>query len=180
MRTRDISLIEQSESMCGPASLVSILSFYGIKTTEAELARLCGSNMDGTWSAGIVNAARVFGLDGYVYDNSTWELMAQAIEDGPVIVNWTSGGVGHYSVAYRVIGDEVLIADPEGPTIRTMSKADFLSVWFDSDPNVPLTTHRRMIVIRELGTGRLSYPTVDVHLEMEKLHPLSGMRKDSK
>lgn len=177
MQVGDISLIGQSESMCGPASLVSILSFYGIQTTEAELAKLCRSDMDGTWSAAILDAARVFGLDGYVYDNSTWEMLALALEDGPVIVNWTSGGVGHYSVAFRVIGDEVLIADPEGPMIRTMSKTDFLSVWFDSDPNVPLNTYRRIIVIRRLGTGRLPYPSVDVHLEMERLHPASGMRK---
>ncbi len=130
-------------SMCGPASLKIVLSYYGIDKSENELAKLCGTNEDlGTDDQGIRNAAESLGFKVAIKNNSNIEDIEEWLQkDIPVIVNWfTRGRIdytdedvadGHYSVVEGIDEDYICLQDPEIGGRRKLEKEDFMTVWFD-------------------------------------------------
>lgn len=133
--------------MCGPASLKMVLGYYGIEKTEAELALLCGTDPDlGTTDEGIKKAAENFCLAAEIKNNATFEdIQAWLEKKVPVIVNWfTRGRVdypetnvpdGHLSVVVGLDDENIYLQDPEIGKLRTLSRHDFLRVWFDFKPD---------------------------------------------
>lgn len=130
-------------SMCGPASLKIVLSYYGIEKSEEELARLCKTDDElGTNDDGISEVAKNFGFNVEIKNNSNLNDIEDWLQkDVPVIVNWfTRGRIdytdsdvadGHYSVVCGMDDEYIYLQDPEIGGIRKLEKEDFMTVWFD-------------------------------------------------
>lgn len=130
-------------SMCGPASLKMVLSFYGIERSEKELAQLCKTDPDlGTTAENIKEAAESLSLTVEIKDNSTFEdIQAWLNKKVPVIVNWFTRGRtdypesdvpdGHLAVVVGLGEEYIYLQDPEIGKLRKIARDDFMKVWFD-------------------------------------------------
>lgn len=128
---------------CGPASLKIVLAYYGVDKPEEELAKMCNVSEDlGTDDKSIKNAAETLGFKAEVKNFSTFEDIQGWLEKGvPVIVDWFTRGRsdysdsevadGHYSVVMGLDDENIYLQDPEIGKMRTISREDFLRVWFD-------------------------------------------------
>lgn len=85
-------------SMCGPASLKMVLSYYGIEKSEAELAEVTGSSGElGTDDASIAKAVTSLGLTVEIQNESSFEDIDVWLKKGvPVIVDWFTRGRQDY------------------------------------------------------------------------------------
>ncbi|MFA4880250.1 MAG: C39 family peptidase [Candidatus Doudnabacteria bacterium] len=129
--------------MCGPASLKILLSYYGIKRDEKELADLCGTKKGlGTDDQGIKRVAESLGFKVKIKNNSSFKDIERWLDkDVPIIVNWFTRGRadytdadvpdGHYSVVCGIDDQSIYLQDPEIGRIRKIKKNDFKRVWFD-------------------------------------------------
>ena len=129
-------------SMCGPASLKTILDYYGINKTEEELAKLTGKDDSGVDDIRLVKAATYLGFNTEVKNESTFADIESWLKKGvPVIVDWFTRGRadypssevadGHYSVAVGLDEEYIYLQDPEIGEMRKILRDDFLKVWFD-------------------------------------------------
>lgn len=125
---------------CGPASLKMILGYFGVRRSEAFLARLAGTKRTiGTDAAGLLRAARRLGFSGRSKNWSTYrDIEGWLKRDIPVIVDWFSKGHldlatadGHYSVVVGLDRRFIYFIDPEFGELRRLSRIDFRRVWFD-------------------------------------------------
>lgn len=134
-----LKAVRQSPSYCGPASLESLLDFYGISATEEELAKKCGTTREhGTDHAGMANVLRSYGFDVTERANGTWDEMRDVVKRGtPVVVGWFSDFeepfADHYSVVFHMTDRSIYMMDPEIGGTRKMNKVDFLRHWNDFD-----------------------------------------------
>ncbi len=129
--------------MCGAASLLIVLKYYGMERTESELARLLGvDSSTGTDAAALKRVAEDLGFVVEVRNESTLEMVEDWIERGvPVIVDWFTRGRadygdgavadGHYSVVAGLDAEHIYLMDPELGKVRRLARGDFLRVWFD-------------------------------------------------
>lgn len=130
-------------SMCGPASLKMVFDYYGIRKTEKELAKMCGTTEElGTNDKSIKRVAETLGFKVEIKNNSTFEDIQNWLNKKvPVIVDWFTRGRndytdsdiadGHYSVVVGLNDKFIYLQDPELGKIRKMRKEDFMVVWFD-------------------------------------------------
>lgn len=129
--------------MCGAASLLIVLKYYGIEKSEQELAMmLVIDNELGTDSASIKKVAESFGLKVEIENECTFEDIEKWLDRKiPVIVDWFSRGRcdysesevadGHFSVVAGLDGRYIYLQDPEIGKLRKIVREDFLRVWFD-------------------------------------------------
>ena len=144
-------------SMCGPASLKILLSYYGVNKTEKELAKMCGTKKDlGTSIQGIKKAAESLGFKVKIKNNSNFEDIKKWLDKKiPIIVDWFTDGRtevmvsgGHYSVVCGLDNENIYLQDPELGKIRKMDKDDFMTVWFDfTGKNIK----RDEVIIRQIA-----------------------------
>jgi ABC-type bacteriocin/lantibiotic exporter with double-glycine peptidase domain len=135
----DIKLkkIRQSSGMCGPASLSSLLDFYGVKMSERELVSLCGASKQyGTEPEDLVRVLNNLGFKAVARQNGTWAELKKLVTHGtPVLVNWWSDfekpADGHYSLVYKVTNDTLHMMDPELGGYRRIGKERFMKLWYD-------------------------------------------------
>ena len=132
--------------MCGPASLVSLLDYYGVKKTEKQLAKLCNSTLEyGTSPASLVKTLEGLGFPVRATENGTWSDLKRLIDkDIPVLIDWWSDhskpAGGHYALAYKITPESIYLMDPEIGDYRRMAKQRFLRNWYDftADTNKPV------------------------------------------
>lgn len=129
--------------MCGAASLLIVLDYYGVQKSEEELAGMVGADDRlGTDSESIKRAAESSGFKVEIKDNSDFDDIGKWLEKGvPVIVDWFSRGRsdypdsevadGHYSVVAGLDENYIYLQDPEIGKIRKIAREDFMRVWFD-------------------------------------------------
>lgn len=134
---------QETESMCGPASLKMVLGYYGVEKSEKELAKICKTTKDlGTSNKSLKEAAESLGFEVKMKDNSTFEDIKYWLDKKvPVIVDWFTRGRadyddsdiadGHYSVVVGLDNSYIYLQDPELGHIRKIKKKDFMTVWFD-------------------------------------------------
>ena len=99
---------------CGPTALANALELYGIKRTEDEVAKLCGTTSAGTDHTGIVSALQNVGKYHGVIEtknaSGARDALHYAICYGrPVICcvdNWD-----HWVVAAGQLGERLLVLD---------------------------------------------------------------------
>ena len=128
---------------CGPASLKMVLAYWGLEKSEEEIAVRCKRDPRlGTDDASLKAAAESYGLMVNVEDEASFDAIQRWLEQGvPVIVNWFTRGRtdygdsdvpdGHYAVVVGLDPSTIYLQDPETGGLRTVSRDDFLRVWFD-------------------------------------------------
>ncbi len=142
--------------MCGPAALFMVADFYGVKTSEKELAEFSGCTPEkGTSAEGLAAAAKKIGLNATIKNNATLADIRHWVtgKKVPVIVDWFSEDEGHYSVVVGINNKHIYMQDPELGRMRTMDLDAFRRVWFDF-PGAYIRSPadlilRRMIVINK-------------------------------
>ena len=98
----------QMESVeCGAASLAMILAYYGRWVPLDQLRADCGVGRDGTSAAGILEAAREYGLEAKELSLSIDDLKKQM--PFPCIIRWN---LHHFVVLTGIHGKYVYINDP--------------------------------------------------------------------
>lgn len=138
-KTKPITLknVRQTPAFCGPASLESLLHYYGVKKTERELIRLCRATQEeGTDHAPMVEALRKLKLHPRAGRHGTWQELKRLTDHGiPVLIGWYSHYVppasDHYSVVFRVTEKSIHLMDPERGGVRRMSRGNFMLHWYD-------------------------------------------------
>lgn len=110
-----------------------MLAFYGVTTTEEELATRLKTNEDiGTLHRDLIRVAREEGF--YVFENDT----SSIVELGgllklrfPVIVHFADSGVddNHYAVVVKIDDTHLILNDPYNGERVTIEIDDFISRW---------------------------------------------------
>jgi len=126
-----------------------VLEHYGVKMSEAELGRMTGCTAtDGTRTHRMISTARKLGFKTFLKDNTLAADLDRWLKKGiPVIVDWFSTDVGHYSVAVGRTAKTLWLVDPEFGRVRRMPWKKFWGVWFDFEDIIPT---RRSLVIRRM------------------------------
>lgn len=140
---KKLRIVEQKRTgMCGPAALRILLSYFKIDKSEEYLARLCQSSQKrGTHPKKIATALKQLG---FKTSSGTWGGKERCWKNLnywvnkrnlPVLVDWFSKIVGHYSVVIGLDRKNIWLADPEfhekQRRIRKFSWNDFFLWWFD-------------------------------------------------
>ncbi|MBN1996814.1 peptidase domain-containing ABC transporter [candidate division KSB1 bacterium] len=125
--SRKNPLVRQFDPIdCGPASLLSILRYYGGNSSLAAVRRLCQSDSDGTTMWGLVQGARQLGFFAMgatgTYDQLKKEKMPCIAHVIP------ESGLNHFVVVYRITPKHVFLADPAKGRIR-LSRTKFENIW---------------------------------------------------
>lgn len=157
----DLPFYRQEKNFtCGSASLRSVLAYYGIRRSERTLSRHCGTTTDGTSPEGLQYAARWYGLDVEVWEETSLEALCDAVKAGrPAIVAiqaWADGGRpsggyagkvsdGHWVCVTAVGPRRLVFQDPSLAGARaTLSKSEFLRRWQDLEESGPI---RRLAIV---------------------------------
>lgn len=125
----------QKPGYCGPASLKILLSYFGKRFTEEQLARMAGATQDaGTEHEGLIEAIKT--IDAYVFvkDDGTLEELEYFVkqEKLPIIIGWFDRDGDHYSVVVNITDKNIIIVDPATDTPeRWLDRATFANLWFD-------------------------------------------------
>lgn len=153
---------QSNEYFCGPAALSMVLAEFGMKKTQKELARVCGTTRFGTHAKDLAACARRFGLHAFVKDDAALADLRHWVKKKkvPVIVAWFFIDEGHYSVVTHIDTTHIVLQDPSTGRKRTMSAKTFLGIWFDfRGPYIKRKTDlvlRRMIVIHPKGIDKVN------------------------
>ncbi len=118
-QTRKIRVhFQTAPNTCGPAALLSICEFYGIKTTEQEIATLAGTTPTGTSLHGLAQAADSLGLKATGMELSLEELKGAKT---PLIAHLNGG---HFVVVVSVHKGQLTIIDP-AKGVKSIAPVDF-------------------------------------------------------
>ena len=155
MKILKVKPFRQSASFCGPASLKMILSYYGVKISEKKVAQATQTKKyHGTPAQRIVEGAKKLGFEAELKDYGTWEDLEYFVNKKkiPVIVNWFSEYMSHYSVVVGIDKNKIVLLDPEEDKKQSFSKFKFHCVWFNYTgvpyPSSPDDLRiRRMVVV---------------------------------
>lgn len=123
----------QTPGFCGPCSLAMVLGFYGVRSSETELARLAhASRVHGVDAQGLSRAARAKGFTLFIKSHAALTDITALLDSNiPPIVDWFSVDDGHYSVVTRLTRTHITLADPEMGKTRRLDRNTFFRVWFD-------------------------------------------------
>ena len=109
---------QSASNTCGPAALLSICEFYGIKTTEQEIATLAGTTPTGTSLHGLAQAADSLGLKATGMELSLEELKGAKT---PLIAHLNGG---HFVVVVSVHKGQLTVIDP-AKGVKSIAPVDF-------------------------------------------------------
>ena len=100
----NVPFFPQKRYYCGPASLASVMNFYGVSVTEEEIAKeVYNTKLSGTLSMDILIYARAKGFDAFYYKGNMEDIKKYISIGKPVILFLDLGyffyPVRHYIVA---------------------------------------------------------------------------------
>ena len=143
---------------CGPAALATVLQSFGINTTDKELAKLAGTDKNGTNMYGLVQAAQKKGLVA-----KGLRLKVSELEPGNIVF-LTINGKGHFSVIKNITSKTVYLADPNLGNIN-MTLVHFKASYSGD----------ALVVTNNANNKQLTRGTKLTEKEMQKIR---GMRYD--
>ena len=127
--------VHQTYNNCGPASIVSVLDYYGIETDQAQVARVLRPNGGYMLSSVIAPFVSRYGLRATRFRGGNLEYLRRLTAAGiPVIVlQWMNqpGGIPHFRVVrgYDDRTQLMWLSDPVyGPNVY-VSYANFQTLW---------------------------------------------------
>ena len=125
---------------CGPACMRMVLGFFGIKKSEAVLAKLLARvGEPGTPNRALVELAEKLKLDYVVQRNASLIDLKRVIADGFVVVVGYFDQiehVGHFAVVKSLSKKKIVLLDPWYGAKCAFSNGDFVRTWrsgFDND-----------------------------------------------
>jgi ABC-type bacteriocin/lantibiotic exporter with double-glycine peptidase domain len=136
---------EQKPSLCGWASLMMILEFYGlnyggIPINQQKLYKISGtSKKEGADAFEILAVAEEgFKLKGVVWDWCKIKDIATWLKIGvPVILNYQVEAGGHYGVAVGLKKGQIIIQDPIYGETTSYGTTNFMGKWLDYKGDYP-------------------------------------------
>lgn len=151
-----IPIFKQSDdSLCGPASIKMVLSYYNENVEESQIAKLCNHTYDkGVDDYNMKKACEFLGYEVLIKNNSTFEDIQYWLNlNIPVIVDWFacfdniinydespysknvpieySVPNGHSSIVIGLDNYYIYLLDPYYGAVRKLTLIDFERVWFD-------------------------------------------------
>lgn len=162
----NISPFKQSDSsLCGPAVIKMILSYYGIDALESEIAIRCEHNYkEGCTDLQMKAAIESYGLAVNIYNDSTLESLEYWLQHHiPIIVDWFTPGTGsgleempdgHSGIVVEIDKEKVYLLDPEIGQIRNIDREDFMRVWFDWKHDPYIKNFENMVIRQAM----IAYP----------------------
>jgi hypothetical protein len=131
----DVPFFPQVELMCGPASLASVLNFYGHKVDLQEVSQaVYHPGLKGSLSIDLFIYAKERGFEVMQYKGGLEDLKARLREKSPLIVFLNLGyefyPIGHYVVVVGYNDDmEVVVAHSGTTRAKLFSYKSFLDDW---------------------------------------------------
>jgi len=152
---------QSDSSRCGPAVVKMILNYYGTDVTEDAVCKQCNHSYEkGCDDKGIIKAFKYFGLGSRIYNNATLKDIEYWMKHHiPVIVDWFAGGLGmddipngHSSIVVDIDREMIYILDPATAQVLTVSREDFMRVWFDwkKDSYLNQKTLKKNMVLQQI------------------------------
>jgi hypothetical protein len=156
VNTVDPGGVDQTPGMCGPASLKSVFDRYGVEVELKKIAKAAKSTAErGTSPENMVAAARKFGFDASVEEDSDVGRLRELLDDGVTpIVDWWKDDDGHYSVVSDINDSEIEIMDPETGDKKWTTLEEFEPLWFDfeaGDADHKKPKNKVIIIVRDGG-----------------------------
>lgn len=154
-------IVAQSINMCGPASLKSVFMHHGFNASEKRIATWSqASRKYGTWSEGLILAARKAGFYAEIHDFQDTSSIGESLICGPAIVLWQYEGGDHYSVIWKATSRHVYMMEPANGTYTTVSLKEFGYNWWayedgDEIPGRESYVQGRLILVRPWHPGRI-------------------------
>lgn len=114
---------QQLPYSCGPASIINALRCFGIRKAEKTIRKTSNTNTkNGTSEEDMIRVLTDLGFHVKKHEQGrypkAWKWLYNRLKDGsPVIIsvrNWS-----HYATAIGVIGDKIIIADPDGGSAKS-------------------------------------------------------------
>lgn len=129
--------MKQASNFCGPASLESVLKFYGVPGDQDTIARsVYSQGLKGSLVTDLENYARSKGMKTTLSQGSLDDIKRLVDEGRPVIVLVDLGfwvvSKPHYLVVTGYAGDDV-IAHTGFESSRHFSYEDFTRIWKKKD-----------------------------------------------
>lgn len=124
---KGVKVKQQDSTDCGPACLVSISAYYGLRLPISRVRYISGTDKRGTNLYGLIEAAKEFGFHakGVKVPNE----MLKDIQF-PVIAHLKiKGNLSHYVVIYRLNKNSVKIMDPGEGIIQFLPIEEFKKIW---------------------------------------------------
>lgn len=98
--------LQMEATECGAAALAMVLASHGRWITLEEARERCGTSRDGVTAAGIVEAARSYGLDAQAFRREPADLAELPM---PQVLHWC---FDHFVVLEKISGERFVILDP--------------------------------------------------------------------
>lgn len=140
----NLNLFHQKPFQCGPASLKMVMDYYGVSTSEDELAKAAGFTVEnGTTIEGMIKAAKQFGFNVFSKEKSSLSDLKYLTDNNiPVIVRWFFHDWGHYSVVVDIDEKKIILMDSMLRKVliyerkRQLPLDKFMHIWFDFEGQV--------------------------------------------
>jgi ATP-binding cassette subfamily B protein len=105
--------IQTSSMDCGPATLKSLLSGFGIKTSYGRLREACHTSVDGTSIDTLEDLTNALGLKADQEMMPVEQVLSPKAECLPaLVVTRLPSGLTHFVVVWRIVGAWVQVMDP--------------------------------------------------------------------
>ena len=126
-------VLQQGQSDCGVACLLSVIRYYGGDNTLERLRELSGTSIQGTSLLGLQQAANTLGLDAEAFEVEDLEIFKKEATFPCILHVIIDEKLEHYVTCFKALpfGEGlggVLVGDPASG-IETWSEEKLLSVW---------------------------------------------------
>lgn len=159
----NVKPFKSSPAHCGPGVMKMVLGYYGIEREEKQLAKeLKWNPVGGVKSSDIVKAAKKYGFNGFIKDNSSIEDIKEYVlkKKIPIIVEWFLEDESHYCVVVGIDKKNIYLMDPYKkykPNVRVLplfgEDACFQRLWFGFEGAYMESKNdlflRRMVVLQK-------------------------------
>jgi ATP-binding cassette, subfamily C, bacteriocin exporter len=138
--------LQQGQSDCGVACLLSLIKYYGGNNRLERLRELSGTTQEGTTLLGLYQSANQIGFDSEGMEADGTDNLKDL--ENPVILHvLMEGNLQHYVVYFGFENDKFIIGDPAKGIIK-LSENELLSIW-QSKALLQLTPNESFIKVAE-------------------------------